>query len=765
MMMKKNLFLAALAIVALASCTDSEFVGDNSPDNTPTANENAIVFNSGAKTVTRADHVGADAASLLHNKFIVGGFKGTYDYSGTPSVEDVTVATGTVFDNYVVEWGANTAGTTTSNTSDWEYVNVNVALPSSLYVSDTSDPNYPVKQTIKYWDYSSTQYDFIAYSTGNATVTTTLSTDADVDDAISRAIGADNVHVTAIDPSNAKTAAYKLSGKAADLAKCYIADMVTIYKDGTDGTHYQDEVQLSFRSLAAKVRMAVYETVPGYSVKDVYFYQDASTAISTDISSNTSATLFTTGSADKDNFYTKGTYTVYFPTIGKSNVSPTKNSDYNKAHASFAVVDGGKETKKAFGTLQLVGKDYREADATNYIGRTAATASFAGTAAPYYEIAMPNEEGTVLELRVDYTLLSIDGSGEEIHVHGATAYVPAIYAAWKSNYAYTYIFKISDNTNGWTSTVTSDPTGLYPITFDAIVVDSEEHTQSTITNVATPSITTYQVGHVNADGTYPDEYDKDKGKIYVQVYWDGATPALRDDLGSKGQLYTLSDATATEAEVLDALNIQMPTTVSGYNITGRNGVSLKEETSTATIVAIPGPDGNNITVSAGTAAEFTPAAGTYAYVYDTDTYAGDYYPAKPADWDTKYNTDYFTNPACTTHPASATFSAGTYYKKTSYIASYNEFTSAPDDWQNDATNPYYSDEACTTQITGAYANPSASYTEQPAGWPTGYYTDTSCETSASTFTSGTTYYQKLKCYRKYTVNNKVYGVKVIKVVD
>ena len=739
--MKKNLFLAALAIVALASCTDSEFVGDNSPDNNPTANEKAIVFNSGAKTVTRADHVGADAASMLNNKFIVGGFKGTY--TDAQDLQNVTEATGKVFDNYVVKWTANTAGKTTSNTSDWEYVGITAAAPSGIAGND---------QSIKYWDYSASQYDFIAYSTGDATIATSGS--------VSDAISANKVLVTAITPTSAKTSAYTLAGDAEHLAKCYIADMVTIYKDGTDGTHYQDEVQLTFRSLASKVRMAIYETVPGYSVKDVYFYQDASTAISTDISSNTSATLFTTGTAAKDNFYTAGTYTVKFPTIGKSNITPTKNSDYNKAHASFAAESTGKTTTKSFGALQKVGREYREKTATDYIGRTAATASFAGTAAPYYEIALPNEEGTVLELRVDYTLLSIDGSGEEIHVHGATAYVPAIYAAWKSNYAYTYIFKISDNTNGWTSTVYTDPTGLYPITFDAIVVDSEEHTQSTITNVATPSITTYQVGHVYNDGTPNDEYDKDKGDIYVQVYWSGADPELRADLGTKGKLYTLSDATATEAEVLDALNLQMPTAASGYDITGRNDLSLKEETSDATIEAVPGADGNNIEVSAGTAAKFTPAAGTYAYVYDTDTYAGDYYPTKPAGWPDGY----YTNATCST-AATGAFSAGTYYKKTSYVASYNEFTSAPDDWQNDATNPYYSDEACTTQITGTYANPSASYTEQPAGWPTGYYDDNTCTTASSTFTASTTYYQKLKCYRKYTVDNKIYGVKVIKVVD
>ena len=742
--MKKYLFFAA-ALVALASCSDEKFVGDNSPNlGGESGDGGAIVFSSGAKAITRADHVGADAASLLNKKFIVGGFKGAGDVTAT------TVATGTVFDNYIVNWAENTAGKTESNTSDWEYVGITAAAPSGI--ADN-------KQSIKYWDYTAAQYDFIAYSTGTAAVTTTLSgTDADEAAAITRAITNNLVHVTAINPTSAKTAAYKLSGKAADLEKCYIADMVTVYKDGTDGTHYQDEVQLAFRALASKVRMAIYETVPGYSIKDVKFYTNNTRTLA-EAADATNATLFTTGTEAKDHFYTEGTYTVYFPTIGKSNVTA---SDYNKAHASFAVVGSGKTTTKDFGALNKVGRDYREADATNYIGRTATTASFAGTTAPYYQIAMPNEQGTVLELRVDYTLVSIDGSGEEIKVHGATAFVPAIYAQWKSNYAYTYIFKISDNTNGWTSTVETDPAGLYPITFDAIVMETQDYTQSTITNVATPSITTYQKGHVYNDGDPNDEYDKDKGKIYVQVYWTGATPELRADLGTKGQLYTLSDGTATEAEVLDALSIQVAA-ASGYDITGRNGLSLKTETTDATIVAVPGPDGNNITVGTGTAAEFTPAAGTYAYVYDTDTYAGDYYPVKPADWDAKYSTDYYTNATCTTHPAS--WSAGTYYKKTKAIGSYNVFTSAPTDWADDATNPYYSDEACTTQITGTFASHHTFVlSAKPADWDDGvYYTDTECTTPAPAAYVDATYYKKVKCYRKYIIDNKVYGVKVIKV--
>lgn len=617
----KKIILFATATLMLAACTSDEFVGEDSLK----GNTQAIAFTSNLSAVTRAEHVGADAANLLHNTFTVGGFKGTYTTG--QDLEDVTTATGTVFDNYIVNWTENTAATTESNTSDWEYVGLTAEDPSSLSGNT---------QSIKYWDYTATQYDFIAYSTGTATKVTAAPADGEV-------------QVTAIDPTNATTAAFTLTGKAADLEKCYISDMKTVYK-----TDFQKEVQLTFRSLASKVRIAIYETIPGYSVKDVKFYTDATTPLATG-GSATSAALFTTGDATKDKFYTAGTYTVYYPTIGAANVS---NPDYNQAHVSFA--PSSSVTLKQYGTLNYTAtKDYKEkSGGTIWVARSASAPSYAGIAGSnYYSIAMPNEEGTVLELRIDYTLESIDGSGEEIKVHGATAFVPAIYAAWKSNFAYTYIFKISDNTNGWTSTLDTDPAGLYPITFDAVVTETTDYNQSTITTVASPSITAYQKGR----SLTADEFAA--GDIYIQVIAGGA---LKNDLGSKGQLYTLSRA-ATEAEVMDALNIQAASDAN--TITGRNGLVLTKATSDATITAVPGEDGSDITVTAGTAAQFAATANTYAYVYDATPSpapaASYYYSAEaltsaPTDWGTAGV--WYADPNGAT-AAPTTFAAGTYYKK------------------------------------------------------------------------------------------------------
>lgn len=679
----KKLFYLAAAITVMASCTSNEYLGEVGPNGTE-PNDGAIRFGSSFKGMTRADHYGADAAGLLYNKFIVGGFKGatgtstTFKADGTIDANGVP-ATGMVFDNYQVGWVTNTAGTTTSNTSDWEYVGLPFLAPSSLVNNES------VTQSIKFWDYTADQYDFIAYSTSNATVAT-LDDDGETDD-VALAISGNKVLVTAIDAANASTNAYQLSGKDTELQKCYIADMVTAYKATKTPAQpkFQDEIKFQFRALASKVRVALYETIPGYSVKDVKFYVDAATYLSsTDTDKKVSkATLFTTGGDGDENamnyFYTAGTYTVYFPTIGADNIS---NSDYNKAHVAFTA--NTKVTTKGFDGLNYTSKQYREAsDGDIWLGRTSTEASFAGNVDNnYYQIAMPNEQGTVLELRIDYTLESVDGSGEEIHVYGATAFVPAIYAAWKSNYAYTYIFKISDNTNGWTNKAdaaqnSTDPAGLYPITFDAVVMETQDYTQSTITTVATPSITTYQKGHVYNVATAPaeEEYSAAKGDIYVQVMTNGV---IANDLNSKGKIYEVGttgskdkDGKLSEAEIMDALNI---VSLDATPVP-MNGLTLTEVTSVDFPTTIPGADGNNITVAANTAAEFTPAANKiYAYVYTISTGTqktvgiANTYTTAPSDWSTEL---YFTKKDCTT-AAPATFAPGVYYKKT-YLDNQNAY--------------------------------------------------------------------------------------------
>lgn len=102
-------------------------------------------------------------------------------------------------------------------------------------------------------------------------------------------------------------------------------------------------------------------------------------------------------------------------------------------------------------------------------------------------------------IKCDYTLTSDDISGETIEVTGATAAIPAAYSKWDVNTRYTYLFKISQNTNGYTGD-NPNKAGLFPITFAAVVKGSTDAMQGTVTTVSTPSITTYQDGSVTDNG-------------------------------------------------------------------------------------------------------------------------------------------------------------------------------------------------------------------------------------------------------------------------
>ena len=88
----KKLFYLAAAITVMASCTSNEYLGEVGPNGTE-PNDGAIRFGSSFKGMTRADHYGADAAGLLYNKFIVGGFKGATGTSTTFKADGTIDAT------------------------------------------------------------------------------------------------------------------------------------------------------------------------------------------------------------------------------------------------------------------------------------------------------------------------------------------------------------------------------------------------------------------------------------------------------------------------------------------------------------------------------------------------------------------------------------------------------------------------------------------------------------------------------------------------
>lgn len=568
-------FIAAASALALASCSSDDFLGEIQ-GNEQNGATSAINFGGDTGKITRATTKGNAAADLLENNFVVVGFKG----SKTDAANNENYA----FDHYNVNFKDGSAFSTESNRAGWEYVNQDMKVKGT-------EPYAPLaqsasQQTIKYWDHSCASYDFIAFSMGKKDAASKYATPTHVD----------KVHLA--------TAAYTLSGNVNTLSECYISDMKTAVEKEND---YGKPVKLSFRHLASKVRMALFEIVPGYVISDVKFYDATSTTATAD----PEGTLI-------GNFNNSGTLTVYFPTTGTKHAT---EKDYNKAHVKFTATEGedGVLNFKKFGTVNY----NNQAEGTilagsTYLSQNAAKPSYCGAG---YQNVLPSEGApSAITLRIDYKLTSVDGSNETINVKGATATVPAEYTEWKSGYAYTYIFKISQDTNGSTG---GTSTGLTAISFDAVVVDDEANgLQETITTVSDNSFTTYGYKD-NKVTTNGNEYVNGTD-IYATVYSAGATVAPQ-------KLYTVtleSGATQTinEASVANALvNGKKGTDAKTWTVTdyaGKDMVVTETEGVATTVDTVPAGPGYTLKVNAlkWTGVVTDPAKETYyAVEYDNGT--------------------------------------------------------------------------------------------------------------------------------------------------
>jgi hypothetical protein len=412
---------------------------------------------------------------------------------------------------------------------------------------------------------------------------------------------------THVDKDNLATAAYTLSGNVNTLSECYISDMKTVEEKDYNKT----SVSMSFRHLASKVRMALFEIVPGYVISDVKFYTDTE---ATSTTTNPEGTLI-------GKFNNSGTLTVYFPTTGIVNKD---KKDYNKAHVKFTASTTAGETgvlnHKGFGAVNYNNQAEGTISAgTTYLSQNAATPSYCGTG---YQNVLPSEgAASAITLRIDYKLTSVDGSNETINVKGATATVPAQYTEWKSGYAYTYIFKISQDTNGSTG---GTSTGLTAISFDAVVVDDEANgLQETITTVSDNSFTTYGYKD-NKVTTNGNEYVNGTD-IYATVYSAGATVApqkLYTVTLETGATQTINEASVANALVNGTNNATDKTwTVTDY--AGKKMVVTETADGFATTVTeVPAGPGYTLKVNAlkWTGVATDPATETYyAVEYDNGT--------------------------------------------------------------------------------------------------------------------------------------------------
>lgn len=569
-------FIAAASALALASCSSDDFLGEIQ-GNEQNGATSAINFGGDTGKITRDPSTGKTAADLLENNFVVVGFKG----NKTDAANNEVYA----FDHYNVNFKDGSAFSTESNRAGWEYVNQDMNVKGTKPAASLAQGGAS-QQTIKYWDHSCKYYDFIAFSMGK---------------------GAASKYATPthVDKANLDKAAYTLTGNVNTLSECYISDMKTVEEKDYNKT----SVSMSFRHLASKVRMALFEIVPGYVISDVKFYTDA-TSTTTD---NTEGTLI-------GKFNNSGTLTVYFPTTGIVNKD---KKDYNKAHVKFTESATAGETgvlnHKGFGAVNYNNQAEGTISAgTTYLSQNAAKPSYCGDG---YQNVLPSEgAASAITLRIDYKLTSTDGTNETINVKGATATVPAEYTEWKSGYAYTYIFKISPDTNGSTG---GSSTGLTAISFDAVVVDDEANgLQETITTVSDNSFTTYGYKD-NKVTTNGNEYVNGT-EIYATVYSAGATVApqkLYTVTLEAGATQTINEASVANALVKGTNDATAKTwTVTDY--AGKKMVVTETAGVATTVTSVPAGPGYTINVNAlkWTGVATDPDTETYyAVEYDNGT--------------------------------------------------------------------------------------------------------------------------------------------------
>lgn len=567
--MNKYLIIAASAL-ALASCSSDDFLGDGSGNG---QNSAAIQFGGGTTKTHRATSTATyDLAKLQGNGFWVYGTKHTNGTEDNTATNDQVV-----YKNYYLKYDGN-KNNTQSNTAGWEYVGVD---NSKYRVNVTPSVGANVAQTIKYWDYSAKAYTFYAAT----------AKPADVE--------AGNVKIEKITEDatgSVYTKGYNVTLKG-DIAwdELYFADRKVISKtrDAEHGKYnvYGGEVNFTFRNALTKVRVAMYETIPGYSVTiDKFYYtnaegKDQTTAETGKFKADASNTPLETS---KEGVTYKVVYYSKTEADGQLENQPKMLPNETGEGAKKTVLELGDNLKANKELSTIITKPTYDTDGGKYT------------------LFMPQADNNqTLSLKVDYTLTSLDGSGEKIQVKGATAVIPAKYLCWRPNYAYTYLFKISDNTNGSTGG-TGDPAGLYPITFDASVVETETGNVEYNSAMGTATITTFAVKgglyqHGNADylkgsDLYATVVDKDKKTVTLAA--------------TNTKVYKLTDTGAAATNLSEAL-------VANWVDNGKtNYYTVVATDNNSFVSSVPTEDGKTISLDPATALKIANVeAGKYVIEY------------------------------------------------------------------------------------------------------------------------------------------------------
>lgn len=465
--MKKVLIFAA-CLTTLASCMDTDFFDANTAEKSGPIN-----FVMQNKNMTRSY---TDMQKAGHYNF------GVFAYKSTDKVNNIMADYLVGYYDTEKGYGTQTGSTfgdqagTFDGQSYWMYEGMGHAEYNGTYAGVTVTPGSKFasnvdKQYLRYWDDAADYTTFYAYAPyTNSTATSKTVTYVD-----GQEVGTSTDKYVMTIPNGTIKHGYD---KADEFEYMYAWNKVAKGSYGHD-------VPLQFHRLNAKVNIKFWEDIAGYSVRIINlnptYSVSAVPAIKDDASGKYGYKL--------GKIYSENGAKIQFDTENATPAAPTMKQ-YEGTTVS-APIKFSAPTAAQIGTTRVEATP----SATTYYAIPKGSAddvledgadTYADTKAVDADLA-----NTGLTFHVSYELIST--TGEVITVKDATVFVPTDYTNWKANTHYTYIFKITKNSNGTTEKdPTIDPTdpevptepSLYPIVFDnCTVVDwDESESEHVITN-------------------------------------------------------------------------------------------------------------------------------------------------------------------------------------------------------------------------------------------------------------------------------------------
>ena len=420
-------------------------------------------------------------------------------------------------------------------TSYWMYEKMGYGQFNGTYAGETVNPNTPYAsnnegQYLRYWDKSADHTCFYAYApyvntgaTGKTVTYVDGTPKGSSHDTYVLTIPNGTIKHGFDDPST-----YEFMYAS---AKVLVGD-------------YGHDVSLKFNRLNAKVNIKFWEDIEGYSVRLIDLTPAYGVAATPSIKEDGQGYY----GYKLGKIYTKNGVKIKFNADAEF-----QNLKQYAGETTSAPLDFKTPTASLIGENRVMATPspstyyaIPKGSGANVLADGELNYSASGSA-PATELAQ-----TGLTFHVSYELIST--TGEKITVTDATVHVPKDYCNWEANKHYTYIFRITKNSNGSTGTTTPKPedpevptvNALYPIVFDNCVVEAwaTEDSEWNITDGNTPipyhniTLSKYSV-NAGEDITITSITDSDRQNVH-NINWNAITVTKKGD-STPQEVYTSAE--------------------------------------------------------------------------------------------------------------------------------------------------------------------------------------------------------------------------------